>query len=145
MARIGLLLAVAALGCGTEIDEEGAQNLWHEIHAQSYPDWARAPGYDSPQPTVRAHGQTAVVYLNEVMVEATAGPSIGAWPDGALLVKDSFDGEALKLVAAMKKRGTSWFFAEWTPDGQAKYAGEPEVCIDCHSAGADSVLSVALP
>jgi hypothetical protein len=145
MSRIGLLLAVTALGCGSDIDEEGAQALWDAIHAQDYPQWERAPGYDTPQPTVRAHGQSAIVYLNQVMLDAAAGPSISAWPDGALLVKESFDGDALELVAAMEKQGTSWFFAEWTADGETKYAGEPEVCINCHSAGGDSVLSVALP
>jgi hypothetical protein len=145
MSRIFLLLAVAALGCGSDVDEEGAQELWDKIHAESYPDWERAPGYDAPQPTVRAHGQTAVVYLNDAMAGAVAGPSISAWPDGALLVKDSFDGDAPKFVAAMEKQGSSWFFAEWTPDGEVKFAGRPEVCINCHSAGGDSVLAVALP
>jgi hypothetical protein len=79
------------------------------------------------------------------MAGAVAGPSISAWPAGALLVKDSFDGDAPKFVAAMEKQGSSWFFAEWTPDGEVKFAGQPEVCINCHSAGGDSVLAVALP
>jgi len=145
MPRIGLLLAVAALGCGSEVDEEGARALWDEIHGQSYPEWERAPGYETPQPTVRAHGQTAIVYLNDVMVEALAGPTISAWPPGALLVKESFDGDEVTLIAAMEKQGSSWFFAEWTPDGEVKYAGEPAVCTNCHAAGGDSVLAVALP
>jgi hypothetical protein len=146
MQRVILLAALLALGCGEDVDEEGARALWEKIHAESYPDWQRAPGYDEPQPTVRAHGQTALVYLNDVMAEAAAGPSIAAWPAGALLVKDSFDGDTLKFVAAMEKTEDSgWFFAEWSPDGSAKYAGEPEVCVNCHSAGGDSVLAVALP
>jgi hypothetical protein len=141
-----LLLGSLLLGaCGEDVDEEGARLLWEKIHAQGYAEWQRAPGYDEAQPTIRAHGQTALVYLNDVMAEAVAGPSIDAWPEGALLVKDSFDGDTLKLVAAMEKQSTGWYFAEWTPSGDVKYAGEPEVCLNCHAAGGDKVLAVALP
>lgn len=138
--------ALAALaGCGEEVDEEGARALWEKIHAEGYESWQRAPGYDQPQPTVRAHGQTALVYVNPTVADAVAGPSLDAWPEGALLVKDSFEGDEKKLVAAMEKQGSAWFFAEWTPSGDAKYASEPEVCTNCHAAGNDSVLAVALP
>jgi hypothetical protein len=140
-----MLLSLAVLGCGEDVDEEGARALWAKIQDQGYRSWQRAPGYDAPQPTVRSHGQTAVVYLNEVMGVAVSGPSIEAWPLGALLVKDSFDGSDLKFVAAMEKQNGGWFFAEWSPDGEVEYGGEPDVCLDCHAAGGDRVLAVALP
>src|SRR5688572_15727375 len=99
MGKILVLSAIMALGCGEEVDGAGARALWEKIQAEGYSDWQRAPGYDEPQPTLRAHGQTAIVYLNEAMADAVAGPTIDSWPEGALLVKDSFDGGEAKLVA----------------------------------------------
>jgi hypothetical protein len=142
------LLAIGALGCdGALIDRDGAQTLWSEIHEFDYPSWSPAPRYDTPQPTLRAHGHTAIVYLNPVMRDAIgAGASLSAWPEGSLLVKDSFNehGEPY-LVAAMKKESTGWFYAEWSAAGEPLHAGSPEVCLGCHRAAADEVFSVQLP
>jgi hypothetical protein len=61
------------------------------------------------------------------------------------VVKNSFDDGNLTLIAAMEKQGGSWFYAEWDSDLDVKLAGEPEVCVNCHSAGNDFILAVALP
>jgi len=143
-----LLGLVATLGCSSdEIDEAGAKALWQKIQAEDYRSWTPAPGWEEPQPSVGAHGDTALIYLDDVMATALEGPSLTEWPDGALLVKDIYDGngESLTFVAAMEKQSGSWFFAEWTPSGKAKFGGRPEVCTNCHDQGADSVFSAALP
>jgi hypothetical protein len=66
---------------------------------------------------------------------------------GSLIVKDGFSGGELDLIAAMDKRDDGWFWAEWTDTTgeSAEFSGKPEVCTDCHSAGADFVRAFALP
>jgi hypothetical protein len=141
-----LATAVALTACGGEdVDEAGARTLLAKIQMEDYESWQTAPGYDTPQDTIRAHGGTAQVFVNSVMEAAISGPPIEAWPAGSLIVKNSFDGGSLSLIAAMEKQAGSWFYAEWDADLDVKFAGEPEVCVNCHSAGDDSILVVALP
>lgn len=146
-----LTLALLAAACGSDLDEAGARALWDQLQADEYRDpsgpgaYESAPGYETAQPTVRAHGQTARVYLNPVMAAALEETGLSAWPSGSILVKDSFDGDSVRLVAAMEKRAGGWYWAEWDGSGEVKYAGTPDVCINCHTAGEDFVLTVALP
>jgi hypothetical protein len=141
-----MIVAVAVLGCdGERIDREGATVLWEEIGAANYQGWQTAPGYDAPRPTLRAHGDTALVYINDVMLAAQAQVDLPEWPVGSLLVKDSFDANGTPhLIAAMHKQEQGWFFAEWSAAGEVKYAGEPEVCLGCHRAAPDYVFTVSL-
>jgi len=139
------LLGLSALGCGEAVDEAGADALWRELQESDYRSFERAPGYDAARPTIRAHGDTALVFINPVVVAALAGEAIEAWPEGSLLAKDSYSGGKLRLVAAMKKNQDGWFFAEWSGSGEVKYAGSPSVCTNCHSAGGDNVLALGLP
>jgi hypothetical protein len=141
-----VVVAILMFGCAEEeVDEAGAQALWNKLSASGYQSWARAPGYETPQPTTRAHGETAVVFVNDVVTAALAGSNLTAWPDGSLLVKDSFKGDAHSLVAALEKQGKSWFFAEWSANGSVKYAGTPDVCLKCHTDENDFVRAVDLP
>jgi hypothetical protein len=142
-----MLLATAGSGCDGEIvDRDGAEMLWEAIHEVDYTRWDVAPGYETAQPTIRAHGITARVYVNPVMQAAAEGPASDTWPEGALLVKDSYDAaDNPHLIAAMEKTPDGWFFAEWSAAGEVLYAGQPEVCLGCHLAGQDQVFSVPLP
>jgi hypothetical protein len=97
------------------------------------------------KPTVSAHGQTAFIFLNATMTEARLGSDRAAWPEGAMLIKDSYRGDTLAFVAVLEKRSTGWYFAEWNGDGDLKFAGSPSVCRSCHDQAHDSVFSVALP
>jgi hypothetical protein len=135
------------MGCdGEVVDRDGADVLWSAIHDADYTAWTPAPGYETAQPTVRAHGSTARVYLNAVMQAAATGTAIETWPLEAVLVKDSYDAAGNpSLIAAMEKTADGWFFAEWSALGEVMYAGQPEVCLGCHLAGQDLVLSVPLP
>jgi hypothetical protein len=141
-----VILGVLLAGCGADIDQGTADALWTEIHALEYRSFRRAPGYDEPRPTIRAHGDTALVFLDPTIASAADGSqALTEWPEGSLLVKDSYSGSELQLIAAMQKRARGWVFVEWDAEGDAKYAGQPEVCVNCHQAGGDFVLSVALP
>ncbi len=142
---LALTLALLTPACGDDIDEEGADRLWDAIHAADYRSWQRAPGYETPQPTIRAHGETAEIFLNDTLVAALEQTGLSAWPAGSLIVKDSQKGSTPTLVAAMEKTSGDWFYAEWTAGGEVKYAGTPDVCTNCHNAGQDQLLTLALP
>jgi hypothetical protein len=145
-----LMLTVLVGGCGDDQDPEGAQELFDRIQAEDYRGWERAPGYATTQPSDTAHSDAVDIYVNDVVAEAlAAGEPLGAWPLDSLIVKDGFDGDGdLDLIAAMEKREGGWFWVEYTDPsagGEAKYSGEPGICIDCHDSGSDFVRAFPLP
>jgi len=145
--RPALLLAavtLAACGGGNQ-DPAGADAFWTSIHADDYRGWARAPGYETRQPTAAPHGDSVDIYVNDVVAAALAGGPITAWPEGSRIVKDAYDGDAVTAVAAIEKRQGGWYWAEWSADGEAKFSGAPSVCTDCHGSGSDFVRAFTLP
>jgi hypothetical protein len=124
-ACAALTLAVVATGCGDDQDPGGAQDLFDRIQAEGYQGWAKAPGFEAPTPSSAPHGNEVVIYLNDVMVEALSTEGLGAWPEGALIVKDGFDDGELDLIAAMEKRSGEWYWAEWDGEGESIYSGKP--------------------
>lgn len=144
-ARFPVLACIFALGCSS-VDEGGAQALWEDIRGADYPSWARAPGYEQPRDTVSAHGDTAIVFVNDIVESALDGDSRSSWPAGSVIVKDIYEDGDKTLIAAMKREEGGWFFAEWEPDGEPEYAGfELDVCTDCHVSRNDRVRAFALP
>jgi hypothetical protein len=134
------------LGCGgDDIDEAGAKELWARLQAENYRSWARAPGWETRQPTVSVHGQTADIFGNSEVMSASQTPGLTEWPLDSLLVKDGYRDDDLALVAAMEKRAAGWYFAEWDGSGKVKFAGSPSVCLDCHQAAPDFVFAMVLP
>jgi hypothetical protein len=140
-----LAAAFFAASCGDDQDPAGAADLWARIHAANYRDWSRAPGYEQRRPSHTAHSDAVDIYVNTKVAEALATADITAWPVGSLIVKDGFDDGDLELVAAMEKRESGWFWAEWDGDGDASYSGSPSLCIDCHRSGSDFVRAFSLP
>lgn len=149
MRTLAYFVSTALLGtlaaCGDDQDPAGARQLWGRIHEQAYQGWDRAPGYESRRKSDAPHGDAVDIYVNATIADALAGGAIAAWPVGSLIVKDGFDDGDPHLVAAMEKRDDGWFWAEWSPDGEASYSGRPEVCTDCHASGADQVRAFGLP
>jgi hypothetical protein len=135
------------MSCAAEepVDEAGGHALWTRIQSMSYGSWAPAPGWDEPRPTVGAHGRSAVIFMNPLTAAALSGPALEAWPEGTLVVKDSYDGTRLELVAAMEKQAGRWYYAEWSSTGNVLYAGQPSVCTGCHVADNDRLRAVKLP
>jgi hypothetical protein len=140
-----VLASVGLAGCGDDQDPDGAQELYDRIVSEGYQGWPRAPGYEEPRSSSAPHGDEVLIFLNPVMVEALGTEGLTAWPDGALIVKDGFEGGELDLIAAMEKRGDKWYWAEWDAEGDSIYSGDPATCTDCHVAGADYVRAFGFP
>jgi hypothetical protein len=143
LALVPLALAVA--GCTDDQDPEGAMELWDRVHAEGYQSWQRAPGYETRRPTDAPHADEVEIFVNPVVVEALAGPAITSWPVGSLIAKDGYADGEIDLVALMEKRSDGWFWAEYDADGESSYSGKPDICIDCHSSGADLVRAFGFP
>lgn len=140
-----VLGALISSGCGNDQEPEGAAELWSRIHDEKYPSWQRAPGFEERRESAGPHGGAVDIYVNDVVAAALAGGPITAWPDGSLIVKDGFDGGELSLIAAMEKRGSDWFWAEWDAEGDTLFSGKPATCTDCHQGGQDFVQAFPLP
>ncbi len=143
-----LLVIVAACAGDNAQEPEEAKALWSRIHAEDYRSFARAPGYEMRQPSNTSHSAFSEIFINDVFVLALGDVGIEKWPDGALIVKDGYDSDGNhSLIAAMEKRAGEWFYVEWVdpknPD--AKFSGQPSVCVDCHNRGSDGIQAFELP
>jgi hypothetical protein len=139
-----ILLATCVVGCADDQAPEEAATLLTRIRAEGYRTWDRAPGYETRRPANSPHAEQVDIYVNATVASALGSERLDAWPLGSLIVKDGFDGNNLELIAVMEKREDGWFWAEYF-DGDSKYSGKPEVCLDCHEAGDDFVLAFELP
>jgi hypothetical protein len=140
------LAAFTALACGDNQDDEGARELLARVKADQYRTWDRAPGYPTRQDSNAPHSEAVDIYVNDIVAEVLAlGEHDGSWPVGSIIAKDGFDGSQLEITALMEKRADGWYWAEYDDDGDPDYSGHPDICIDCHSSGSDSVRAFRLP
>jgi hypothetical protein len=123
------------------VDEAGARSLWERLHSADYRSWQRAPGWETPKPTIRPHGETAEIFLNPTLDAARKTSALTRWPDGSVIVKES----QASVLAALEKTEGNWYYAEWRANGDVLYAGVPDVCTNCHDAGEDQLFSLGLP
>ncbi len=152
-------LCAAGLACdGGDGDDAsgsataGESTLLDEV--DGYRGWARAPGdYEVPLvPSQGVHGGFVDIYVNDVVADALLSEedTLSAWPTGSIIVKDGFsdaEGTSLSLIAIMEKRAGGWYWEEYTADDLETpiFSGAPDICVDCHSAGSDSVRAFSLP
>lgn len=143
------ICGIGAFGCGDSQAPDEARALWDRINSENYRSFSRAPGYETTEPSNAPHGDSVDIYVNDVLQAALdAGEAIESWPEGSLIVKDGFDGDGeLELIAVMDKQSDGWFYAEWTDveSGEAKFSGQPAVCVNCHASGADAVQAFGFP
>ena len=146
MVCLGIACALLTSGCRDDQAPDEAAELWTRIHDANYRSWVRAPGYATRKPTDAPHSDAVEIFVNDVVQNALVGSAITSWPDGSIIVKDGFDSDgSLDIVAVMEKRGTAWFWVEWSEDGESLYSGKPSICTDCHAPGADEVLAFGFP
>ena len=143
-AALVLALCVGVAGCGAG---EGKDFL-EALRDADYQSFQTAPGYDTRQPSSAPHGGNVEIFIDATVVAALGMDSLQAWPDGSLIVKDGYNnaGDHV-LLAAMEKRGTDWFWAEYElPSERIIAAGFNEgICTGCHSSGDDFVRAFSFP
>lgn len=151
MKQPTLLLCAIFLttACGDDQSPDEGRALYERIQSESYQSFAKAPGYDTPQPSQAPHSDITQIFVNDVVAAAlAANEPITEWPVGSLIVKDGYDSDNdLAVIAAMDKREDGWFWAEWLDptDSSTDFSGKPELCLDCHDAGDDFVQGFAFP
>lgn len=142
----GLALTALLVACGDNQDDAGARALLERVRAEEYRSWDRAPGYERRRESDAPHSDAVDIYVNDLVAEVLAlGEPTERWPEGAIIVKDGFDGSKLEIIAIMEKRSGGWYWAEYDDDGDPDYSGKPDVCTDCHDGGSDFVRAFALP
>lgn len=148
--RAPIVVALFAVGCAE--DNAEALALLDEVEAADYrSSFARAPGYEMPlAPSDGPHGTHVDIYVDATVSEAlVAEPAPTAWPDGSIIVKDAWNdeqGEDLRFIALMEKRGDVWYWAEFNGDREVVVAGlDTGRCTGCHDSGMDQVRAFDLP
>lgn len=147
-AAVSLFLVAAVsslLGCRQNDDPSGASELLARVQEAGYQEWSRAPGYPGREASSAPHGDEVEIFVNDVVEEALGEDALGAWPEGAIIVKDGYSGGQLELIAIAEKRASGWFWAEYDGTGEVLYSGAPDVCVDCHASGDDYVRAFSLP
>jgi hypothetical protein len=143
----GVLLAA---GCGSDPGDEGeterTKQVWAELQTGGYRTWDRAPGFDTRKPSNAAHGNAVDIFVNDTVKDALAGGPIAAWPVGSVIVKDGYEGSALKFMAYMEKdANNTWWWVEYRANGDVVLSGKPDGCTSCHSSGDDFVRAFSFP
>lgn len=125
-----------------QADERGP--LFDRILADRYSTWRVAPGYQTPQPSEGPHGELVQIFLNDTAADARRDGA-SQWPDGSIIVKDIYVDHSIAEVAAMEKRGDTWYWGEWTADGEVvAEGGGIEPCQSCHAEGTDYTIGVSI-
>jgi hypothetical protein len=146
-ARSVLAFVVLAFGlaaCGDDQAPTEAAALWTKIQTAKYRTFGRPAGFESRKLSDQPHGKQVDVYYNDVAATAVKS-GVKVWPEGALFVKDGYDGADLDVVTAMEKRKDGWFFVEWNASGESLYSGRSTTCTGCHGTSDAATRTVSLP
>jgi len=148
--RAIFVLAVSLGACAG--DDAEALALLDDVRDADYGNaFDRAPGWTTPLlPSEGPHGTHVDIYVDDTVAEAlVAEPPRSAWTEGSIIVKDAWNdaqGEDLRFVAIMEKRGDVWYWAEFDGDDEVVVAGlDTGRCAGCHDAGEDQVRAFGLP
>jgi hypothetical protein len=142
-------------------DKSRASEIFNEISAAPYTDWAFQPNVPAGYYVgVEPHGMILRTFMNEIAIQDTQGDG-DSYSDGAIIVKENhmpgetdisqmeaqapvegFEGNLAALtfmvkVADYNPEAGDWFWASAAPDGTINDAGKVEMCIACHSQATD--------
>ena len=140
LLTIGLCLSIAA----EKLPSTNAEEFWTYISKTNpYKNWQHWPGYPGIFPGESPHGAYVEFYGNDIAIKAAKqGQDM---PYGAILVKTNYaeDKKTLMVITPMYKvKGYNpdagdWFWAEYSPGGEAIKAGKVDSCINCHRKAKD--------
>ncbi len=136
---LALVLAPTFLTAG-DMPPADAAALWKYITETSpYQKWGMWPDHSGMQPGRAPHGPFHKVYVNDILLKATAAPV----PFGSIEVKESYtqDQKLAAITIMYKVQGFNpsagdWFWVKYSLDGKGDPAGKVQGCIDCHAGGA---------
>ncbi len=128
---------------------EAALLRW--LHEGSYRDTYLAE--PAPHPSTPAHGMSVRTYFSPRLIEDLR-TGRGTFRKGAAMVKELYFGgnevvgwSVMRKLQSRSRRGRGWLFYE-TFDGTAQgafFGRGVAVCVGCHEAGADFLLSPFRP
>lgn len=116
--------------------------VWQYITKISpYTEWSFWPDHQGMQKGNAPHGPYHKVYVNTPALQS-AGPPVQY---GSMLVKENYskrkvltDITLMFKVAGYNPRAGDWFWAKYSPTGEARLFGKVRGCIGCHGGGTDS-------
>lgn len=127
-------------------DDRAAVALLADVVAADYASWETMPGFDTPQPSMAAHGQEVQIFVN---ADLAAGLTDGApWPIGSLAVKDAYAEGALLQRALIRFDEGGWFFAQFDAADRIVTTGwgaRASMCTTCHNRDVGYFRSAPAP
>ncbi len=142
------LVLFALLALGAALPLQAAENmpgpdpaaLWEYITKTSpYPQWKMWPDHEGMQPGRAPHGPLHKVYVNDILLESKKTPV----PYGSIEVKENYtpDNKVAAITVQYKIKDFNppdgdWYWAKYSPDGQAQLFGKVAGCIGCHGTRA---------
>lgn len=127
---------------GADPDEARAAELWDTLEGAD--TWSQVDAWLGVQPSDTLHDAYTQVWWNDTAFDHVSAGGGGDMPAGSIVYKKSYsdaDGATETGSTVMEKTAEGWFWASYEPDGTVRLAGEPSLCIDCHAAGQDSILT----
>lgn len=139
-----LVIIIIFLGFSFRADMPGpdTQKLWDYITQESpYKDWGFWEDHAGMQPGNAPHGPFHKVYVNEILLNATAVPV----PYGSIEVKENYNQDkkftAITVMYKIKDYNPSagdWYWVKYSLTGKAGPYGKVQGCIGCHAVKADN-------
>ena len=143
---IFLALSLVCAPALAEMPKADPGALWNHITKVSpYTKWGQWPDYKGVQKSRSPHGDSNQVFVSPNLLKVTAAPA----PYGSIQVKEAYDqgGKLVNITVMYKLKGYNpdagdWFWAKFTPQGQAGPYGKPRGCIRCHGASKSDYITV---
>ncbi|WP_273265654.1 cytochrome P460 family protein [Flexistipes sinusarabici] len=138
-----LIAAVFVVSCSkTDMPKTEPANVWNYLQDQNYTDWQLFPGTTELYPGESPHGAFLTSYINK---KAAKSVNNDEFAYGSIIVKENYTpSKKLAAVTVMYKvkgfnpDGGDWYWAKYSPKGDAQAVGKVKGCIQCHSAVKDS-------
>ena len=139
---VSISFSVSAMSGMKKMPGADPNELWEYITKTSdYTKWDFWPDHKGMLPGRQPHGSQHKVYVNDTALNSSKVPL----EYGSIQVKENYNkASELKAITVMYKvkgynsEDGDWFWAKFTPSGQAKPFGKPNGCIGCHGARANN-------
>lgn len=140
-----ILIVTFMLGIGlafSEMPSADPVELWNYITKVSpYKEWQFWPDHQEMQPGRAPHGPLHKVYVNDRIFNSPKPPV----QYGSIQVKENYNkAKELQAITVMYKvldynpGAGDWFWAKYSPQGDAKPYGKPDGCVGCHGTRASN-------